>query len=105
MRTGARSAIRSLVDALFAPIGVPGDESLDYQALKLQVERRFRKSLPAPRVIYLSVDLSNKAIDAFCPLLLATGPDLEIVGLTGHLGVPDVGQFHLHLGVLIKRTR
>ncbi len=42
---------------------------------------------------------SNKANDIVYPLFPETGPDLEIVGLTGHLGAPDVGQFHFHRGV------
>ena len=102
MRTGARSAIRSLVDALFAPIDVPGYVSSDYQVLIIQVDRRFRKSLPAARVIYLLLAPGNEAIDVACPLFPYTGPDLEIVGRTGHLGVPDVGQFQFHLDVFVK---
>ena len=102
MRTVARSAIWSLVDALFAPIDVPGYGSLYCQALKLQVDRRFRKSLPAARVINLLLAPTNEAIDVACPLFPNTRSDLEIVGLTGLLGVPDVSQFHYHLVALLK---
>ncbi len=99
--TRARPAIWSLVDALFAPIGVPGYESLDYQVLKLQDAGKFCPQ--SESYIYLSVAPINKAIDAFCPLFPDTGPDLKILGQTGHLGVPDVGQFHFHRLVLRKR--
>ena len=90
--TRARPAIWSLVNALFAPIGVPGYESLDYQVLKLRVDRTCQESLPEAPVIYLSLASINKAIDAFCPLFPETRPDLEMLGKTGPSGVRDLGQ-------------